>query len=74
MENKISTLKSSTRELEAQVNELESKISEMEIADKQQQEIDKQTHKNNIDAQKRTNGILKEELEKLLQGPQQAKK
>jgi len=46
----------------------------MEIADKEQQEIDKQTHKNNIDAQKRTNGILKEELEKLLQGPQQPKK
>ena len=44
----------------------------MEVADKEQQEIDKQTHKNNIDAQKRTNQILKEELEKLLQGPQQA--
>lgn len=41
------------------MNDLESKISEMEVADKEQQEIDKQTHKNNIDAQKRTNQILK---------------
>ena len=46
----------------------------MEAADKEQQEADKQTHKNNIEAQKRTNQILKEELEKLLQGPQQGKK
>lgn len=46
----------------------------MEAADKEQQEADKQTHKNNIEAQKRTNQILKEELEKLLQGPQAAKK
>lgn len=43
----------------------------MEVADKQQQQADKQTHKNNIDAQKRTNQILKEQLQKLLQGPQQ---
>lgn len=62
MENKINTLKTTTRDLESQVNELEAKISEMEIADKEQQEQDKQNHLNNIEAQKRTNNILKEEL------------
>lgn len=46
----------------------------MELKDKEQQEADKQAHKNNVEAQKRTNQILKEELEKLLQGPQQSKK
>ena len=46
----------------------------MEIKDKEQQETDKQAHKNNVEAQKRTNQILKEELEKLLQGPQTGKK
>ena len=74
MENKISTLKGQTRELEDQVNELEQKIGDMEIKDKEQQETDKQAHKNNVEQQKRTNQILKEELEKLLQGPQQGKK
>lgn len=42
----------------------------MELKDKEQQETDRQAHKNNVEAQKRTNQILKEELEKLLQGPQ----
>lgn len=74
MENKISGLKGQTRELEEQVQELEQKIADMELKDKEQQEADKQAHKNNVEAQKRTNQILKEELEKLLQGPQQAKK
>ena len=32
----------------------------MEIKDKEQQETDRQTHKNNVEAQKRTNQILKE--------------
>ena len=46
----------------------------MEVNDKEQQEADIQAHKNNVEAQKRTNQILKEELEKLLQGPQAGKK
>lgn len=46
----------------------------MEVKDKEQQEADRQAHKNNVEQQKRTNQILKEELEKLLQGPQQGKK
>lgn len=46
----------------------------MEVNDRQQQEDDLQAHKNNVEAQKRTNQILKEQLEKLLQGPQPAKK
>ena len=46
----------------------------MEVKDKEQQESDRQTHKNNVQAQKRTNQILKEELQKLLQGPQPAAK
>lgn len=45
----------------------------MEKRDKEEQEQTKQTHKNDVEAQKRTNQILKEELEKLLQGPQQKK-
>ena len=71
MENKINALKSQTKELEDQVYDLEGKIGDIEVKDKEQQELDKQTHKNNVEAQKRTNQILKEELEKLLQGPQQ---
>lgn len=34
----------------------------MEVNDKEQQESDLQAHKNNVEAQKRTNQILKEEL------------
>lgn len=34
----------------------------MEVNDKDQQEADLQAHKNNVQAQKRTNQILKEEL------------
>ena len=62
MENKISNLKGQTRELEDQVNDLEQKIGDMEVKDKEQQEADKQAHKNNVEQQKRTNQILKEEL------------
>lgn len=51
---------------------MEQKINEIEIADKEQQESDRTVHKNNVETQKKTNQILKEELEKLLQGPVQA--
>ncbi len=45
----------------------------MELNDKEQQEADQQSHKNTIEAQKKTNQLFKEELEKLLQGPQNKK-
>lgn len=69
METKIGSLKTECSDLEKQVADLERKIVEIEQNDKEQQELDKVTHKNNVENQKRTNQILKEELEKLLQGP-----
>ena len=53
------------------MTELEKKINQIELEDREQQELDRNTHKNNVETQKKTNQILKDELEKLLQGPQQ---
>ena len=74
MQNRIRQLESETTDLTKQVDNLERKIEEIERNDQEQQERDEEEHKKQVDSLKRTNQRVKEELERLLAGPNAGKK
>ncbi|EAS06995.1 33 kDa inner dynein arm light chain, axonemal protein (macronuclear) [Tetrahymena thermophila SB210] len=75
MESKKKQLEVECNELSKQVETLEKKIEEIEQNDQEQRENDEKMHAEQVDHLKKTNQRFKEELEKLLSGPQpQAKK
>lgn len=74
MSNKIKQLENENTDLQKQVDQLERKIDDIERNDREQQENDERVHKEQVDFLKRTNQRFKDELEKLLTGPAQAKK
>ncbi|EGR28483.1 light intermediate chain 1, putative [Ichthyophthirius multifiliis] len=70
METKKKQLEIACNELQKEVEQYERKIDEIEINDQEQRENEQKQHQEQVELIKKTNQRFKEELEKILSGPQ----